>query len=184
MFLAKPGEDPHWRDWHIMTGSTDEAIQLFGDKLLLDRYGAISEEGESVTYSLKLVDDGSTIDDRDKWIMLDATSFGKGFLFSLCIFFDCRDNRIDDARNAMKSDEVMQSDTITINGTQADYALVENRLKPGVANSLLAIFEYEGNVYSFDYDVSTAVSKAESLDEAQHCIEAGWAALYYLLGES
>jgi len=180
---AKPGEDPHWRDWHIMTGSTDEAIRLFGDNLLLARYGDISDGCDSITYSLELVDDGSTIENRDKWVMLDATSFGKGCLFSMHIYFDPLDSRIDDARSVIMGNDVMQADAIFINGTQVDYALEENRSKPGAANSLLTMFEYNGNVYCFDYDVSSTVHKTENLDEAQHCIDAAWSALYHLLGE-
>lgn len=180
---ASPREDPHWRDWHIMTSSTDETIRLFGDTLLLASYGEISDGCDSITYSLELVDDGSTIENRDKWVVLDATSFGKGYHFSMHIYFDPLDSRIDDARSIIKGNDVMQADTIIINGTQVDYALDENRLKSGVANSLLTMFEYKGNVYCFDYDVSSTVHKTENLDEAQHCIDAAWSALYYLLGE-
>jgi len=169
-------DDPRWLEWHVEARSVEEAEALFGDGLLLRQF---AESGcRNVRYSLELTDDGSTIEDRDKWVMLDAVCYGDGVFSTLKVYFDGLPHAV---RRAFEADTITETGSVVIDGTTVDYALDAWGVYPGVPNILMALFRYGGNDFSFSCDCTGLISDARDEAQAREGIQVAWDALHYLL---
>lgn len=153
-------KDPDWGKNHVVYYHLDEAVNAFGDDLLLEGFpleDRSSEIGEEYTLEFK----AGSVEDRTGWVLLScsvkygSTTTSMGSDVYLLIAFD---NEKKEFLN-IGLDEIDMSTKI-INDIVVEYG----ELKDGSSN--YAQFDYNGNRYYFDgHDLDLILETIESMLE-------------------
>ena len=123
---------------YISASSAEEAVELFGDDLLLRRFAEIDGENKTARYTLTMKDESATINDRSGWSVLDAFNFGDGFSCIMNIAF-----------NGVLSYGGEFDGKTDINGITVRYWSSPPTAENG--GTLSAVFERGGYKYHFSY---------------------------------
>lgn len=147
-------EDPNWHKFHTYAYSADEAVEKFGDDLLLDRLVLDDYPESNVEFILEHEEGGAN--DRNTWSDIDVhIRYRDGGLKSkedrttLRIFFDKNNPSIDGTemysgyRNNFKDGFLITE----INDVSIKYREYSNR---NFTYMTMAEFEYKGYIYFLD----------------------------------
>lgn len=119
-FFTEPGgEDPYWFDTYAEATSIEQATQLFGKDLLLEKMILPEMELEKTSYVLGFSEGGS-VEDNTTWTMLTANvQYSNKDWASMTIFFDKNHESINGSDEYVGYNSVFEGDStdvITING--------------------------------------------------------------------
>jgi hypothetical protein len=163
-------EDPYWFDTHIETKSAEQAVELFGNDLLLDHLGSVDAGIMPDTkFVLELKQDGQ-IGSRETWSSLAArvtcerNSDGTVDYIALTIFFDADNPNIAGTTSIVGYDDLLQGsfDNTVVNGTEVnfrEYATSTHKY------AFVAKFEYGDSVYFLEtYSVDDSRFASNTLE--------------------
>jgi len=151
-FFEYNAEDPNWYTTHTYAYSVDEAVEKFGDDLLLDKL--VLKDDYPVPYIEYILEHAKGgVSDRQTWRYISAFVNYGGERFSvkedhitLYIFFKEDDPSLDGTKEYPGHRSVFEggSTTTEINGVTVRYRELSNRNFTYVFS---AEFKYDGNVY-------------------------------------
>ena len=156
-----PRHNDHHEPITVSTTSTDEAIELFGDDLLLRQFAEIEGGNGTARYTL-IKDEKSALDDRSGWRYLESYNYGDGFACYMNIAFS--------GTSSYGGEFDGKTD---INGITVRYREDSPETVIDYYRKFWAYFERNGYKYLFSY----------TCKDASDNYDAAWQALYSLLEE-
>ncbi len=158
---------------YISASSAEEAVELFGDDLLLRQFGEIYGDREFLKYKLALKDKNATLDDRSGWTVLRASNTGPDFFYNLHINIE----KPAQLPHPALSGSLDDAGKVEINGITVYYSVSEDEFPPTPEGELSAVFQRGGYWYVFHYSFYPSAEARLTTDY----FDMAWQALCTLL---
>ena len=153
----KDCDDPNWLNTHITFNTEENAASELGDDLYIYEFstfveGIVPDECK-LSYELELKENGE-LEDRSTWAMFAMEAISESENWSLYIFFDCNDTRVETLTDTL-------TDKTSINGISVSYCPTSDK-----SDYLdIATFNKAGRVVYISCD--HCKSMLESSDESE-----------------